>query len=269
MMLPITSPQNAHIKHLIKLNNRSYRDEHRQTVVEGVREVALALKQGVVPVEAYVCPELMPAAASPLLTHLQQLAHERATQLFSLTRDLFAKVAYRENSGGLILVVPFWQKPLSVLSAPTLVAVLDGVEKPGNLGGVLRTADAAGVDAVLVGGAGTDIYNPNAIRASLGAIFTVTVAAAAPSTLLTWLKQQKLALIATTPAATQVYTAVDLTGPVAIIMGSEAEGLGEEWLAAADQLVQIPMGGAVDSLNVSVATALLLYEAVRQRGHKQ
>ena len=130
----------------------------------------------------------------------------------------------------------------------------------------MRTADAAGVDAVLVCGERTDIYNPNAIRASLGAIFTVPVVAAATPTLISWLKQQGLALVATTPAATQLYTQVDLTGPVAIIMGSEAEGLSGDWLAAADQQVQIPMSGAVDSLNVSVATALLLYEAVRQRG---
>ncbi len=266
MMIPITSPQNARLKHLVKLNNRSYRDEHRQTVVEGVRECGLALRLGIAPVEAYVCEPLLAAAALPLLTHLQQLAHNRATALFSLTPDLFAKVAYRGNSGGLLLVVPFWQKPLSALQNPTLVAVLEGVEKPGNLGGILRTADAAGVSAVLVGGDGTDIYNPNAIRASLGAIFTVPVVAAATPTLITWLQQQHLALVATTPAATQLYTAVDLTRPVAVIMGSEAEGLGDDWLAAADEQVLIPMNGAVDSLNVSVATALLLYEAVRQRG---
>ena len=145
------------------------------------------------------------------------------------------------------------------------MAVLEGVEKPGNLGGVLRTADAAGVDAILVCGEGTDIYNPNAIRASLGAIFTVPVIAAATPTLIAWLKAQGLALVATTPAATQRYTQVDLTRPVAVIMGSEAEGLSADWLAAADQQVLIPMNGDVDSLNVSVATALLLYEAVRQR----
>ena len=266
MMVPLTSPQNAHIKDVVKLNNRSFRDERRQTVVEGVREVGLVLQQGIVPIEAYVCPELVPAAANPILAHLQQLAQNRATRLFSLSPDLFAKIAYRENSGGLLLVVPFWQKPLEAITQPTLVVVLEGVEKPGNLGGVLRTADAAGVDAVLVCGERTDIYTPNAIRASLGAIFTVPVVAAATPTLISWLKQQGLALVATTPAATQLYTQVDLTGPVAIIMGSEAEGLSGDWLAAADQQVQIPMSGAVDSLNVSVATALLLYEAVRQRG---
>ncbi|MBP7998547.1 MAG: RNA methyltransferase [Chloroflexi bacterium] len=264
-MTPITSPQNSHIKHLVKLNQRSYRDEQRQTVVEGVREITLALRQGIVPTEAYVCPELLTAAATPLLTHLQQLAHHRATTLFSLTPELFAKVAYRENSGGLLCVVPFWQKPLQALENPTLVAVLEGVEKPGNLGGILRTADAAGVSAILVCGEGTDIYNPNAIRASLGAIFTVPVIAAAAPTLRTWLQEQNLTLIATTPAATRPYTATDLRRPVAILMGSEAEGLSSEWLAAAAEQVQIPMCGTVDSLNVSVATALLLYEAVRQR----
>lgn len=265
-MIAITSPQNTHIKHLIKLNNRSYRDEYQQTLVEGVRECGLALQQGIVPVEAYVCESLLDAAAFPIFSHLKQLAQNQATTLFSLTPDLFAKVAYRGNSGGLLLVVSFWQKPLADRSDLTLVAVLEGVEKPGNLGGILRTADAAGVSAVFVCGTGTDIYNPNAIRASLGAIFTVPVIAAATPTLITWLQQHHLALVATTPAATQPYTAVDLTHPVAIIMGSEAEGLSDDWLAAADEQVFIPMNGVVDSLNVSVATALLLYEAVRQRG---
>lgn len=266
IMISITSPQNAHVKHLIKLNSRTYRDEQQQTVVEGVRECGLALQRGIVPVEAYVCESLLNAAATPILSHLKQLAQNQATTLFSLTPDLFAKVAYRGNSGGLLLVVPFWQKPLTDLGDPTLVVVLEGVEKPGNLGGILRTADAAGVSAVLVCGTGTDIYNPNAIRASLGAIFTVPIIAAATPTLITWLQHHHLILVATTPGATQLYTAVDLTRPAAIIMGSEAEGLSEDWLAAADEQVLIPMNGTVDSLNVSVATALLLYEAVRQRG---
>ena len=112
MMVPLTSPQNAHIKDVVKLNQRSFRDERRQTVVEGLREVSLVLKQGIVPVEAYVCEPLLTAAAKPILTHLQQLAQNRATHLFSLSPELFAKIAYRENSGGLLLVVPFWQKPL-------------------------------------------------------------------------------------------------------------------------------------------------------------
>ncbi|MCL4869227.1 MAG: RNA methyltransferase [Anaerolineae bacterium] len=265
-MIPITSPQNSRIKHLLKLNNRAYRDEHRQTVVEGVREVSLALQTGLMPVEAYICPARLDAAAAPILAQLQQLAQNGATALFSLTPELFAKVAYREQSGGLLLVLPFWSKPLTDLAAATLLIVLEGVEKPGNLGGILRTADAAGVDGVLVCGDGTDLYNPNVIRASLGAIFTVPVVAAAVPTLLFWLQQQGFTLIAATPAGPLAYTDVPMSGPIALLMGSEADGLSESWLAAASQQVHIPMRGTVDSLNVSVAAALLLYEAVRQRG---
>lgn len=240
-MTPITSPQNSHIKHLVKLNQRSYRDEQRQTVVEGVREITLALRQGIVPTEAYVCPELLTAAATPLLTHLQQLAHHRATTLFSLTPELFAKVAYRENSGGLLCVVPFWQKPLQALENPTGGSA-GRCGKTGQFRGILRTADVAGVSAILVCGEGTDIYNPNAIRASF-VLFTVPVIVAAAPTLRTWLQEQNLTLIATTPAATRPYTATDLRRPVAILMGSEAEGLSSEWLAAAAEQVQIPMCG--------------------------
>jgi len=142
--------------------------------------------------------------------------------------------------------------------------VIDRPEKPGNLGAILRTADAAGVDGVIVCG-GVDVYNPNVVRASLGTLFTVPVAEATPEAAIAWLRQRGIRLVATTPDAVTPYTAVDLTGPVAIVMGSEAEGLSAQWLAAADVRVVIPMFGQADSLNLATATALLLYEVVRQR----
>jgi TrmH family RNA methyltransferase len=164
------------------------------------------------------------------------------------------------------MTVPYWGKPLDALCDPSFVVVVEGGEKPGNVGAILRTADAAGVDALILCGAGTDMYNPNAIRASLGAIFSVDVVQAETTAVIQWLQQNKFKTIAATPAAEDVYYNVEMGGKTAVVMGSESDGLTDEWLAAADVQVVIPMHGIVDSLNLSVSTALLLYEVVRQRG---
>lgn len=270
MRTSITSLQNARVKNIVKLNNRRHRDVARLTVVEGVPEVERALQHDVVPLEAYVCPPLLGDAAG-LLDTLQNLAETGATRLFEVTPPVFAKIAYREDSGGVLLVLPYFQRALDdlPLSANPFLAVIEGGEKPGNLGAILRTADAAGVDAVILSPGqdlgGTDIHNPNVIRASLGTVFTVPTAVAPTAQVIGWLRQRGIRTLATTPAAATPYTAVDMKGPVALVMGSEAYGLSAEWLAAADEHVVIPMFGRVDSLNLSVATALLLYEAVRQR----
>jgi TrmH family RNA methyltransferase len=290
--------QNPHIKQVVRLANRRQRDEARQTTVEGIREVTQALRCGVVPVEAYLCPELVDSSQttdgqrpfSTITTKLRQLAAEEQTKLYEVTPAVFAKMAYRGESGGVLLVVPYRQTALETLPMvyPAFLVVVVGAEKPGNLGAILRTADAAGVHGLILGGergrleigdwethqsairnpqsVGTDIHNPNVIRASLGAYFTVPVAVASAGEVMDWLKAHQITTIAATPSAKTPYTTVEMTGPVAIVMGSEAHGLSEEWLAAADRPVRIPMFGKVDSLNLSAATALLLYEAVRQRG---
>jgi RNA methyltransferase, TrmH family len=184
-MITITSQQNPRIKRVIKLNNRRDRDEARQTLVEGVREVAAALRNGVVPVEAYLCPELIDGpAAEKAAAHLVTMGESGLSEVFSVTPDVFAKMAYREESGGLLLVVPYLTRTLDQVSfqATPFLLIIEEAEKPGNLGAILRTADAAGVDAVLVptatGATGTDLNNPNVIRASLGASFTVPLVAA-------------------------------------------------------------------------------------------
>ena len=175
----------------------------------------------------------------------------------------------------MLILLPFWQRPLSqlTLSANPFLVIIEGGEKPGNLGAILRTADAANVDAVLVCAAdenkGTDIYNPNTIRASLGAIFTVPTAVASTAEIIAWMRAQNIQTAAATPDADELYTAVDLTPPIAIVMGSEAFGLSDVWLRAADKKIAIPMNGRLDSLNLSVATALILYEVVRQSGTNQ
>lgn len=278
MPAPITSPQNNRIKNLVKLQNRRQRDAQRLMVVEGVREAALALANGFMPEEAYICPELARGAATTTVT--DQLHHLEKTglcSLFTITPDLFAKVAYRGESGGVLLLIPYWTRPLAslLLSPNPFLVIVEGGEKPGNLGAILRTADAAGVDAVIISetetgeGAvseGTDIFNPNVVRASLGALFTVPVTAVPTDQLITWLREQHIHIAAATPAGEELYTAVNLQNPVALVMGSEATGLSQTWLGAADTRLLIPMYGQVDSLNLSVSTALLLYEVVRQRG---
>lgn len=278
MTTTITSPTNPHIKAVVKLADRRARDAARRTVVEGVREVRLALAAGVAPVEAYLCPELIAGPeAEAAARHLVGLAATGMTDLFYVTPPVFEKLAYRGHSGGLLLVIAYPNPSLDALTfrAAPFVVIVEEAEKPGNLGAVLRTADAAGVDALIVptlpGSAGTDMgrgtdpHNPNVIRASLGAYFTVPTVAAPADAAIAWLRRQGIAIVATTPAATTLYTAADLTGPVAVVMGSEAWGLSETWLAAADVRLRIPMAGQVDSLNLSAATALLLYEVVRQR----
>ena len=285
----ITSPTNPHIKAVVKLADRRTRDATRRTVVEGVREVGMALAAGVAPVEAYVCPELIAGPeAEHAARHLVGLAASGMTELFYVSPPVFEKLAYRGNSGGLLLVIAYPNPSLDALTfrAAPFVVVVEEAEKPGNLGAVLRTADAAGVDALIVptpietgfgeqefaprnpvstASTGTDPHNPNVIRASLGAYFTVPTVAAPAGEAIAWLRRRGIAIVATTPAAETLYTDADLTGPVAVVMGSEAWGLSETWLAAADVRVRIPMAGQVDSLNLSAATALLLYEVVRQR----
>ncbi len=272
MPVPISSLQNHHIKNLVKLQNRRQRDSQQLMLVEGVREAALALANGFTPVEAYLCPELINGAAATAVA--EQLAHlEKSDRcaLFTVSPAVFAKVAYRGESGGILLALPYWTRPLESirLSPVPFLVIVEGGEKPGNLGAILRTADAAGVDAVLLSetetGEGTDLFNPNVVRASLGALFTVPVTAVPARQLISWLRQHQIQIAAATPSGTMLYTAVNLQQPVALALGNEANGLSQMWLDAADRQLVIPMHGQLDSLNLSVSTALLLYEVVRQR----
>lgn len=264
----ITSLQNNRIKELVKLSKRRDRDERRVTIVEGTREISQALNSGVVPVEVYLCPELISGPENQrLVAHCEQLARRGLTTLVTVTAAVFAKIAYREESGGILLVIPYITRPLAQMPVTTtpFLTVIEGVEKPGNLGAILRTADAAGVTGAIVCAGATDVHNPNVVRASLGALFTVPLAEANTTEVIQWLQQQRIRIVAASPEGEQTYTDLDYTLPVAIVMGSEAHGLTPVWLAAADARVRIPMRGVVDSLNLSAATAIVLYEVVRQR----
>ncbi len=239
----------------------------RQTVVEGCREVTHALAAGVAPTRVFVCQELLDANCNNAMQLCIELDEQQKTELITVTQDVYKKIAYRESSGGLLVVIPYVDRPLKTVPVDetALILVVESPEKPGNLGALLRTADAAGFNAVVVCGEGTDVHNPNVVRASLGALFTMPVSHCTTSEGIDWLSNNDINSIAATPYANTVYGDVNMTGKTAIVVGSEAFGLSEEWLAAADERVRIPMHGKVDSLNLSASAAILMYEAVRQR----
>lgn len=270
MYSQITSPQNSKVKYVGKLKKRSFRDRQRETVVEGGREIAQVLIAGITPVQVFVCPELLDEHSRAASDACRRLADAGRTQLYEIGPDVFARMAYREDSGGVLSVIPYLDRGLTQLpsSESPLVLVVEGAEKPGNLGAILRTADAAGVSGAIMCGDGTDVHNPNVIRASLGAVFALPIAQVETAEAVAWLKARHIKTVAASPDAQPGYTDIDYSGPVAVVVGSEATGLTQTWLESADELVRIPMHGKVDSLNVSVSTAIVLYEAVRQRARR-
>jgi TrmH family RNA methyltransferase len=262
----ITSPANPRIKGLARLRRRRHREERGETLVEGFEELSLALAAGVRPITVYHCAELDRAGELDALGARPEFA---AAELVEVSRPVFDKIAYRESPDGWLAVLPSVHTELAELrlGPNPLLLVCDGVEKPGNLGAMLRTADAAGVAAVIATDPGTDWANPNVVRASKGAVYALPVVSAGTDEVLAWLAERDIPVLAATPEASAVYTELDLRGPLAIAVGEEKHGLSDAWLAAARWRALIPMGGLVDSLNVSTSAAILLYEAVRQRGH--
>ena len=235
-------------------------------LLEGYREIGIAVGAGLPIATIFFCPELV---QEPALRELRQALPAPGTEWVEVARGAFERVAYREGSDGMLALAPAPQRTLADLNLPEnpLILVLEAVEKPGNLGAILRTADAAPVDAVLIGDARTDLYNPNVIRASIGCVFTVPVVAAPVGEVLAFLRQKRVKTYAAalTPTA-QPYTKHDFRGPTALVLGTEADGLTAALREACDETIIIPMRGHIDSLNVSVAAAVLTFEAVRQRG---
>lgn len=260
----ITSTANPRVKALVRLRRRRHRDEAGVTLVEGLEELELALRAGVVPITVYCCPELVEGDEWDEVSGLPTFAR---AELVRVNKPVFEKVSYRESPDGWLAVLPSVGTDLDELrlGPDPLLLVCAGVEKPGNLGAMLRTADAAGVAAVIAADPGTDWSNPNVVRASKGAVYTVPVAAAGEQRVLDWLAERRIPVLATTPDADADYTDLDLRGPLAVAVGAEDVGLSPAWLSGAHQRALIPMSGRVDSLNVSAAAAVLLYEAVRQR----
>jgi TrmH family RNA methyltransferase len=272
--LTITSAANPRLKALLGLRRRRTREETGRTLVEGYEEIGLALSAGVRPGTVYVCEELFsPAgrAGSQDIGHqvdlLARLRDDRV-EVVHLSRSAFEKVSYREGPDGLIAVVDRIGVPLADLrvDGPDHLTLLSqGVEKPGNLGAMLRTADAAGVDAVIAADPVTDWGNPNVVRASKGTVFAVPAASATTAEALEWIRANDIRLVVTTPETDLLHTDVDYTGRVAIAVGSEKHGADRTLLDAATHRVRIPMHGKANSLNVAASAAIVLYEAVRQR----
>ncbi|WP_252850916.1 TrmH family RNA methyltransferase [Aeoliella straminimaris] len=260
----ITSRQNPRIKAVSALKNRSNREQQARTVVYGVRESQRALAAGANVVECLWCRDYFRTAEAE--TVVESLAAAGAESL-EVAREAFDKLAYGDRQDGVVSVFETPRRTLAELQLPAqpLVAVLEGVEKPGNLGAVLRSADGAGLDAVVVVDPVIDLFNPNAIRASVAAVFQSSVVVATASEALAWLRANELAIWATRPDASQMYWDLDFKQSGAIVLGGEAEGLTEAWQASDVTPIALPMHGVADSLNVSVAAAVLFYEARRQR----
>lgn len=264
----IASLQNPKVKLVVKLRDRRDRDEKALYLIEGYREL-LRASQAETPLETlFVCQELFLGSNEPVLI---QAIRQRGTKIHACTRQVFQKLSYRDRPDGLLAIARQEHKSLADLTylmagkAVPFLIVAEAIEKPGNLGTILRSSDAVGLDALLVCDRCTDIFNPNVVRASVGTLFSVPVIECEGAEAFPWLRGHGIKILAATPQAEVVYTDVDLTGPVAIAVGTEQLGLSKLWMDGADLQVRIPMRGMADSLNVATATTLLLYEVLRQR----
>ncbi|MBI2781744.1 MAG: RNA methyltransferase [Chloroflexi bacterium] len=265
----IDSPANPRIRSTLRLRERRERDETGLTLVDGGREALRAMESGAIVETAFVCQARIGS------TEARRVA-EKVSQDFGpfgdsievvhVSERAFDRLAYGDRADGVLLVarIPGTRLEDLVLPASPLVVVTEDVEKPGNVGAILRSADAVGASAVIAVG-GTDLYNPNVIRASVGTIFSVPVATGTAAEVLAWLHGRGVRILASRVDATELHVDADLTGPLAIVLGSEADGLSGAWAAPGVEGVRLPMLGVADSLNVSAAAAILLYEAWRQR----
>lgn len=260
----LASPSNPRIKSVARLRDRRERESTGLTLVDGARELRRALDAGVEIVEVFVCEPML--AGEDARAALDALAARR-TPLTTTTEAAIAKIAFGDRAEGLVAVIRAPKLVLDDLAVPDdpLLVVIEGVEKPGNLGAILRSADGAGADAVIAAAPRTDLANPNVIRASAGTYFSVPMAAAPTPITIDWLRKRQIRVIAARVDGARAYTDADLTGPAALVLGSEADGLTEAWHAPDIDSIHLPMHGIADSLNVSVAAAILLYEARRQR----
>jgi len=269
----ITSPDNPRVKALAKLRKHRDRDATGLFVAEGEREITRALQAKLPCAELFWCSDMK----GPWPQRSTAIRDVGQARVFEVNQRVLDKLSYLENPDGVVAVFeqPHWQletfPPANAASSGELWLVAVGTSKPGNLGAMVRSANAAGATGVLVADGGVDPFNPNAIRASTGAVFFTPVLAAAAPQIVQFLRNRNLRIITTTPRATRLYTDVDLRGSVALVIGPEDTGLDAFWLDQdrADESVRVPLqGGIVDSLNASVTAAVLLFEAIRQRGKR-
>jgi RNA methyltransferase, TrmH family len=297
----ITSLQNPHVKDAVRLRNARHRLEQGRIIIDGARELTRAVQAGLRMIDIFVCEslfagEILKGTGSVCAQHPSGPSRQTepvpisfetcGADILPVSEAVFHKIAFGSRTEGILGVAEMPRQTLNDISLPSpqtplpkgegiiikealkknpLVAVLEGVEKPGNIGAVLRSVDAAGVSALIVCDGRTDLYNPNAIRASLGTIFTVPVCEATSGETIAWLRQNKISIVAARVDGSVPYTKIDYCQPTAIVLGSEAEGLTSAWTAADITAIRLPMLGAADSLNVSATAAVIFYEALRQR----
>ena len=261
MHFKITSTQNPKIKSLLSLEKARERRKQQLFIIEGKKEIQLALEAGYRIGNLFFCDELISN------DELQSFGLDDKL-VIPVSKEVFDKIAVRENSGGVIAVAEMKIHSLEQISlgGNPLVLVLESVEKPGNLGAILRTADAAGIDAVIICDPQTDFYNPNVVRSSLGCVFTKQIASSTSEETVEWLKKNNITIYCTYLEASSRYDKTDFTKPCAIVMGTEATGLSKIWIENSATNIIIPMQGKIDSINVSTATAVVVFEAKRQRG---
>lgn len=260
----ITSLQNQAVKEAVKLRERRHREETGLFLIEGFRELKRAHDAGRKIETLFYCPEFfLGANENDLIREIKV----KCKAALHCSKEVFAKLSYRDRPDGLLAIAPQVHLHLKDLKLkdPPFLLIAESIEKPGNLGTILRSCDAAGVDGVIVCDRTTDIHNPNVVRSSVGTLFTMPVVETQSEHTIDFLKKNKISIVAATPHATIEYTQTNFNVPLAIVVGTEQYGLTEQWMKSADITVRIPMLGTADSLNVATATTLLLYEVVRQR----
>ncbi len=260
MLMVINSPKNERIKQVVRLCRASERRKSGLFLIEGRQELQMALAAGI-KIETLFVREGV--------EYRVKSNGRRAIKLIEVAEKAFKKISYRQHPDGVLAIarIPAAREIRLSSRHNPLILVADSLEKPGNLGAILRTADAAGADLVLVTNSQVDLYNPNVIRASLGTIFTVHPRLISREEAIGWLKNRRIKIVVATPNATKNYWQFNYRQPVALVVGAEHEGVSAEWLAAAHQRVVIPMRGNIDSLNVSVSAAVIVFEALRQRNN--
>ena len=261
-MKQISSVQNPFIKSLVLLQEKAKSRKQTGTfLIEGQREITLAIKGGYTIETVLFLPELISQTQIVKLTNNQ-------IELIEISKEIYQKLAYRDTTEGILAIAKTKSLQLSdlKLSKNPLILIAEAPEKPGNIGALLRTADAAHLDAVIIANPKSDLYNPNIVRSSVGCLFTNQIATGTTSEIITFLKERKINFYCATLQNSTSYHTQDYTTPTALVVGTEATGLTEEWRDEATQNIIIPMQGEIDSMNVSVAAAILIFEAKRQRG---
>lgn len=261
----LSSLQNPKVKQIAKWRDRHDRDASQKVLIEGFRALTRAMAGNYPVEELFICPELFQGENEGTL--IAEICR-RGAKLYQVGKDAFVKMAYRDRPEGLLGIGPQIHHSLDQLppvERPAFYLVAEQIEKPGNLGTMMRSSDAAGVDGLIICDPRTDLFNPNVVRASTGNLFTLNLAEASSADTLHWLKDRGIHILAATPHTENLYTDVDMTVPLAIVVGAEQFGLTDLWMNEADIQVRLPMMGEADSLNVATATTLLLYEALRQR----